>query len=106
MEGQLAEKRVRLELSPSARLWLAERGYDPTFGARPLSRLIQTEIKDILADEILFGRLRQGGDVKIMQHEDCFEEASHILRTENLCFLVTEAAPAKAPATTIEETVS
>ena len=70
MEGQLAEKRVRLELSPAARLWLAERGYDPTFGARPLARLIQTEIKDVLADEILFGRLRQGGLVRIERPED------------------------------------
>ena len=70
MEGQLAEKRVRLQLSPAARLWLAERGYDPTFGARPLARLIQTEIKDVLADEILFGRLRQGGLVSIERLEE------------------------------------
>jgi ATP-dependent Clp protease ATP-binding subunit ClpA len=106
MEGQLAEKRVRLELSPAARLWLAERGYDPTFGARPLSRLIQTEIKDVLADEILFGQLKQGGYVTIMCTEDCTEETDHILKMENLCFLVKEAAPSRVPAATIEESVT
>jgi len=65
LETQLSEKRIRLELSPAARSWLAEKGHDPTFGARPLARLIQVEIKDVLADEILFGRLKQGGKVFI-----------------------------------------
>jgi ATP-dependent Clp protease ATP-binding subunit ClpA len=106
MEGQLAEKRVRLELSPAARLWLAERGYDPTFGARPLSRLIQTEIKDVLADEILFGRLRQGGLVRIERAEDCSEATDQDLKTENLCFHVTEASPSKVRAAATEETVT
>ena len=105
MEGQLAEKRVRLELSPAARLWLAERGYDPTFGARPLSRLIQTEIKDVLADEILFGRLRQGGLVRIERAEDCLEATDQDLKTENLCFHVTEASASKVRAAATEETV-
>lgn len=65
LEGQLKEKRVQLELTQSARTWLAEKGHDPVFGARPLGRLIQTEIKDVLADEILFGRLQNGGKVSI-----------------------------------------
>lgn len=86
METQLREKKVQLELSPAARLWLAEKGYDPAFGARPLARLIQTEIKDVLADEILFGRLMQGGKVLIERRDECGEEGAHILKTEQLCF--------------------
>jgi ATP-dependent Clp protease ATP-binding subunit ClpA len=104
MEGQLAEKRVRLQLSPAARLWLAEQGYDPTFGARPLARLIQTEIKDVLADEILFGRLRQGGLVSIERIEEGSGEIDESLKTGNLRFLVTESAPSRASSTATEET--
>lgn len=65
LSGQLAEKENRLTVSPAARKELARRGYDPTFGARPLARLVQAEISDPLAEEILFGRLRDGGEVKI-----------------------------------------
>jgi ATP-dependent Clp protease ATP-binding subunit ClpA len=54
-----------LSLSESARTWLAKRGHDPRYGARPLSRVIQTEIKDQLTDEILFGRLEKGGEVYV-----------------------------------------
>ena len=61
VEGQLHERRIAIELSPAARRWLAERGYDPVFGARPLGRVIQTELKDRLADEVLFGALAKGG---------------------------------------------
>jgi len=65
LKGQLAPKKVSLTLSPDARIWLAKKGHDPRHGARPLSRLIQTEIKDALSDEILFGRLESGGKVFI-----------------------------------------
>ena len=65
LEAQLAERRVAIALEPEARAWLAEKGYDPVFGARPLSRVIQTEVRDPLTDEILFGRLEHGGTVKI-----------------------------------------
>jgi ATP-dependent Clp protease ATP-binding subunit ClpA len=65
VEGQLREKKVRITLTPAARAWLAERGYDPLFGARPLGRVIQTRIKDALADEILFGRLARGGTARV-----------------------------------------
>ena len=58
-------KKVSLTISDDARKWLAEKGYDPTFGARPLARLIQTEIKDVLSDEVLFGKLKKGGKVEI-----------------------------------------
>ena len=62
---QLRERRVALELSDAAREWLAAKGYDPVFGARPLARVIQTELKDRLADEVLFGRLARGGRVRV-----------------------------------------
>ncbi|HEY5672676.1 MAG TPA: ATP-dependent Clp protease ATP-binding subunit ClpA [Malonomonas sp.] len=62
---QLAERDVKMQLSAAARKELARRGYDPLFGARPLARLIQTEISDPLAEKILFGELRKGGLVKV-----------------------------------------
>jgi len=65
VEAQLAERRVALELSPEARTWLAEKGYDPLFGARPLGRVIQVELKDRLADDVLFGELARGGRVRV-----------------------------------------
>ncbi len=65
LESQLAERRVAFELSPEAREWLAKKGYDPVYGARPLARVIQTEVRDKLTDEILFGRLENGGTVRI-----------------------------------------
>lgn len=70
LDIQLNEKKVFLNLSPKARKWLAQRGYDPVFGARPMARLIQTEIKRVLADEILFGKLQNGGKVEIDESED------------------------------------
>jgi ATP-dependent Clp protease ATP-binding subunit ClpA len=60
-----APRKVRLELTPMARKWLAEKGYDPAYGARPLSRLIEREIGDVVTDEILFGRLAKGGVVTV-----------------------------------------
>jgi len=65
VEAELRGRRVRLELSPEARSWLAEKGYDPQFGARPMARVIQTELKDRLADELLFGALARGGRVRV-----------------------------------------
>ncbi len=65
LEAQLAERRVAITLEPEARAWLAEKGYDPVYGARPLARVIQTEVRDPLTDEILFGRLENGGTVTI-----------------------------------------
>jgi len=63
LNAQLAVKKVRLNLSPAARTWLANHGYDPAYGARPMARLIQTAIKDKLSDELLFGKLVNGGSV-------------------------------------------
>jgi ATP-dependent Clp protease ATP-binding subunit ClpA len=65
LESQLAEKRVALALEHDAREWLAAHGYDPKMGARPMSRVIQENIKKPLADEILFGKLADGGMVRI-----------------------------------------
>ncbi len=65
LETQLTEKRVELEVSDKARQWLAEHGYDPLMGARPMGRLIQERIKKQLADAILFGDLQKGGKVHV-----------------------------------------
>jgi ATP-dependent Clp protease ATP-binding subunit ClpA len=70
LKDQLSVKKVSIRLSPGARTWLAKNGHDPRYGARPLDRLIQTEIKDILTDEILFGRLEKGGDAFIDVEND------------------------------------
>ncbi|MSQ48292.1 MAG: ATP-dependent Clp protease ATP-binding subunit ClpA [Deltaproteobacteria bacterium] len=67
---QLAEKKVTIALTPEARTYLAEKGYDKTFGARPMARLIQKEIKLAIADEILFGKLQDGGKVEVGLGED------------------------------------
>jgi ATP-dependent Clp protease ATP-binding subunit ClpA len=65
LEGQLLSKGITFELSTEAREWLAKEGFDTELGARPMARLIQREIKDALADEILFGKLKKGGKVLI-----------------------------------------
>ena len=66
LEAQLADRHVTIELSDEARLWLAKNGYDESMGARPLARVIQEHIKKPLADEILFGRLKNGGTVRVV----------------------------------------
>ena len=65
LEGQLAARKVTIVLTPAARTWLGARGYDRTFGARPMARLIQQEIKRPLANELLFGQLANGGRVDV-----------------------------------------
>ncbi len=65
LEAQLADRGVTFELTEAATRWLGERGYDDTFGARPLGRVIQEHIKKPLAEEILFGQLKKGGVVKV-----------------------------------------
>ena len=65
LEGQLAERHVAIALTPEARAWLAAKGYDPAYGARPLGRVVQREVRDPLTDEILFGQLEHGGTVTI-----------------------------------------
>ena len=65
LEAQLADRKIEFELTKGANLWLAGKGYDKRYGARPLGRTIQEYIKKPLADEILFGKLKQGGLVKV-----------------------------------------
>ncbi len=66
LEAQLADRNVTIELSDEARVWLVDHGYDETMGARPMARLIQSAIKQPLADELLFGKLKQGGGVRVV----------------------------------------
>ncbi len=66
LEAQLADRGVTIELSEEATKWLAETGYDEKFGARPLARIIQEHIKKPLADELLFGKLLNGGTVRVL----------------------------------------
>ncbi|MBK9082008.1 MAG: ATP-dependent Clp protease ATP-binding subunit ClpA [Rhizobiales bacterium] len=66
LEAQLADRNVTIELTDEARKWLVENGYDEAMGARPMARVIQESIKTPLADELLFGRLRNGGTVRVM----------------------------------------
>ena len=73
LETQLAERHVAITLEPNARAWLATKGYDPAYGARPLARLIQTEVRNPLTDEILFGRLEHGGTVRIGLADDALQ---------------------------------
>ncbi len=70
LQQQLKDKKVFVTVSDDAKKWLSERGYDPQFGARPLARLIQEEIKDHLSEEVLFGRLSKGGSVMIDLEKD------------------------------------
>jgi ATP-dependent Clp protease ATP-binding subunit ClpA len=70
LEGQLAEKKIRIELSAEGRIWLAEHGFDRKMGARPMARLIQNEVKKPLAEKILFGELHAGGTVLVEVEPD------------------------------------
>ncbi len=65
LESQLRERKVAILLTEEARAWLARKGYDPKFGARPVARIIQEHVRDPLTDEILFGSLEAGGEVTI-----------------------------------------
>ena len=85
LEAQLADRNVTIELSSAAKEWLAERGYDRLYGARPLSRVIQEHIKKPLAEELLFGKLVKGGSVKVT------------LKDGKLEFETLEAAPPALP---------
>ena len=66
LEGQLAERGVSIEISSKARAWIGDKGYSPEYGARPLARIIQEHIKKPLAEELLFGKLSNGGAVEVI----------------------------------------
>ena len=81
VEAQLESKGVQLSVDDDARSWIAEKGYDPTMGARPMARIIQEHIKRPLAEELLFGKLAGGGSVRVRLAKD---GASLLLETEAL----------------------
>jgi ATP-dependent Clp protease ATP-binding subunit ClpA len=93
LEGQLAEKKVRIELSPDGRMWLAEHGFDRKMGARPMARLIQNEVKKSLAEKILFGELHDGGTVRVDVDPG----------GEKLSIVVTASAPPPPPKRKVPE---
>jgi len=102
LEAQLADRNVTIELSDEARSWLVEHGYDETMGARPMARLIQSTIKTPLADEVLFGKLKGGGAVRVVVIKD--EEASKEGWTkEKLGFEFPEGPVAPKPEKEIEQ---
>ena len=70
MATRLAARRITLEVSEQARAWLADAGYDPAYGARPLRRLIQTAIGDPLAKMLLSGEVTDGGEVRVDKGDD------------------------------------
>jgi ATP-dependent Clp protease ATP-binding subunit ClpA len=83
LELQLADRDVHIKLDKDAKDWLTERGYDKLYGARPMSRLIQEKIKQPLAEELLFGKLVNGGEVSVR------------LKDNGLAFEIVPAAPKK-----------
>src|SRR5690606_17252796 len=70
LEAKLSTSNVTLELDDAARRWIAERGYGPRMGARPMARVIQEHIKRPLAEELLFGSVAEGGHVRICVGDD------------------------------------
>jgi ATP-dependent Clp protease ATP-binding subunit ClpA len=80
LEAQLSERGVVFELTKEAVAWLAKRGFDERMGARPLARVIQEHIKKPLADEVLFGKLKTGGTVKVSVATD--KEGAESLKLE------------------------
>ena len=81
LERRLSERRLQLAVTPDARAWLAERGYDPVYGARPLRRLMQHEIDDNLARALLSGEVRDGDTVRVDLHGDALQ-VTHAPRTD------------------------
>jgi ATP-dependent Clp protease ATP-binding subunit ClpB len=70
LQKRLGERRLELAVTPAARLWLADNGYDPIYGARPLRRLMQKEIDDTLATALLAGKIHDGDTVRVDLSED------------------------------------
>jgi ATP-dependent Clp protease ATP-binding subunit ClpA len=95
LETQLQEKKVEASFSESLRKFLAKKGFDPAMGARPMQRIIQEKIRKALADELLFGRLANGGRVDIDLADDG--------ETVELQFLPNEANAKRPPEQPLEE---
>ena len=108
LSGQLAEKKVTIEITEAARTYLAEKGYDPDFGARPLARIIQEEVKTPLGEELLFGSLEKGGAVVVETQDAVVEDerTGEKKPGKKLKFNCTAAPPAvKTDAKAASETV-
>lgn len=101
LELQLAERNVEISLTEDAKAWLAEKGYDRHYGARPLSRVIQESIKTPLADELLFGKLTKGGEVvvKLKDNKLAFEITPHAPREKPVKKAKKKAPTSGVPAT-------
>ncbi len=84
LELQLSEREVHIQLTDEAKAWLIDKGYDRQYGARPMARLIQEKVKQPLAEELLFGKLVHGGEVRVH------------LKDDELAFEITAAAPKAA----------
>jgi ATP-dependent Clp protease ATP-binding subunit ClpA len=82
LEQQLEEKKVTMHVDNSARNWLAVKGYDPKMGARPMARVIQEHLKRVLADELLFGKLAKGGQVKVILNKETDDLQIEVLEKE------------------------
>ncbi len=95
LEAQLADRNVTFELDDAAIDWLAINGYDRQMGARPLGRVIQEHIKKPLADEVLFGKLKRGGVVKVTTIKDAAGVES--LKLESIAAVTAVAAPKPEP---------
>ncbi len=95
LEAQLADRNVTFELDAAATDWLATNGYDRLMGARPLGRVIQEHIKKPLADEVLFGKLKRGGVVKVTVGKG--ETGKDELKLESIPAVTAVAAPAPEP---------
>ena len=95
LEAQLADRNVTFELDDAAIGWLSTNGYDRQMGARPLGRVIQEYIKKPLADEVLFGKLKRGGVVKVTTEKDA--EGGERLKLESIPAVTAVAAPSPEP---------
>jgi ATP-dependent Clp protease ATP-binding subunit ClpA len=80
LQTLLSEKKVKLSLTPAARNWLAEKGFDPTMGARPMARVFEEHLKRPLSDEMLFGRLKNGGTAKFDMRQDKLKLSIGVIR--------------------------
>src|ERR1700760_3203418 len=83
LELQLSDRDVTFDVTPEATRWLGEKGYDDAFGARPLARVIQENIKKPLADEILFGKLKDGGTVRVLLDREADKLAFEFIPAED-----------------------
>ena len=98
LEAQLADRDVTFDLTAEATRWLGEKGYDDSFGARPLARVIQENIKKPLADEILFGQLKEGGTVRVLLDREKDKLAFEFITAADAKPRAPQKPPRKKPA--------